>query len=123
MRLLLSIKPQYAEQILAGTKRYEYRRVRIRRPVTRVLLYATLPVGKVVGECRVDAILTDTVPRLWERTARLGGLSHSDYVEYFRCATYAVALHVSDPIRYHEPLALDQVGHAGAPPQSFCYLE
>ena len=39
--LLLSLHPEFAAAILAGTKKVEYRRRRIARPVTTVYLYAT----------------------------------------------------------------------------------
>lgn len=123
MRLLLSIKPEYAEQILEGLKLYEFRRVPVRRPVTNLILYATLPVGKVLGECRVDGILTDTVPELWRRTAPFAGLSEADYARYFRGARYAVALQVSHPVRYEEPMLLTAIAPIRVPPQSFCYVD
>jgi predicted transcriptional regulator len=123
MRLLLSIKPEYAEQILEGVKLYEFRRVPVRRPVTKLILYATLPIGKVVGECRVELILTGTVSEVWRRTADFGGLSHAEYARYFRGARYAVALRVADPVRYDEPMVLTAIAPIRVPPQSFCYLD
>lgn len=54
MRVLLSIQPEYAEKILNGTKRFEYRKAVTRNESVRtVVIYATMPVGKVVGEFEV----------------------------------------------------------------------
>ena len=51
MKVLLSIKPEYASKILDGTKRYEYRRAIFKRTeVTTVVVYASDPVRKVIGE-------------------------------------------------------------------------
>ena len=48
MRVLLSIKPEFAEKILNGAKRYEFRKQAFAQPVEAVVLYATKPVGKIV---------------------------------------------------------------------------
>ncbi len=51
IRVLLSLKPQFAAAILSGEKKFEFRRdVFSRSDVTTVVLYASSPVCKVVGE-------------------------------------------------------------------------
>ena len=55
-RVLLSVKPQFAEAILAGVKTFEFRRALFRRPdIKTVVLYASSPTCKVVGEFTIDA--------------------------------------------------------------------
>lgn len=50
-KILLSIKPKYVEEILAGRKLVEYRK-RIPRDdnVKQVLIYASYPVKRIVAE-------------------------------------------------------------------------
>lgn len=62
---LLSIRPVFADQILAGTKRVEFRRVRFARMVVSVAIYATQPVGAVVGWFTVRRLVTGTPYELW----------------------------------------------------------
>jgi len=51
MQVLLSIKPEYAEKILNGEKKYEFRKVLPKnKSITKVIIYATMPIGKVIGE-------------------------------------------------------------------------
>ena len=45
----LPIKPIYANRILEGSKRYEFRRTRLRQDITHVVIYSTSPVKKIVG--------------------------------------------------------------------------
>ncbi|WP_369009144.1 ASCH domain-containing protein, partial [Escherichia coli] len=49
MKVLLSIKPEFAEKILNGTKRFEFRKGIFKNPqISTVVIYATMPLGKVV---------------------------------------------------------------------------
>lgn len=43
-KVLMPIKPEYAEQILAGTKTFEYRKTRFKRNnVDAIVIYVTSP--------------------------------------------------------------------------------
>ena len=51
MRVLLSIKPEFVEKIFSGEKLYEYRKAMFKNVnVSSVVIYSTMPVGKIVGE-------------------------------------------------------------------------
>lgn len=122
-RVLLSVKPQFAEAILAGTKKFEFRRAIFRSPnVETVVLYASSPVQRVVGEFRVADILSLAPPELWARTHRWSGIDRSYFDEYFSKRDLGFALKVASPRSYGRPLSL--LRHFGIthPPQSFCYL-
>lgn len=58
--ILLSIHPEYVRQILAGTKKFEFRRSVAKRNVDRILIYSTSPEMKVVGSVSVLGVLKDT---------------------------------------------------------------
>ena len=123
MRVLLSIKPEHAEKILAGEKRYEFRKAIPRRPgITTVVIYATLPVGKVVGEFDVEAIHSEGPASLWARTREHAGISRQFFRDYFRDRATAHAIAVRQARRYARPVPLRRVLESGIAPQSFCYL-
>jgi len=123
MRVLLSIKPEYAEKILNGTKRYEYRRALPRNEAVRtVVIYATLPVGKVVGEFEIGEVLCEPPDKLWRRTRDAAGISRAFFDSYFSGRTEAMAIAVRKPKRYGTPLRLKEVSGSAMPPQSFQYL-
>lgn len=123
MRVLLSIKPEYAEKILNGTKRFEYRRVVPRNEAVRtVVIYATMPVGKVVGEFEIAGVLRDKPNVLWKRTKEASGITRAFFDDYFSGREEAMAIAVRKPKRYAKPLNLEDVSGSVTPPQSFQYL-
>lgn len=123
MRVLLSIKPEYAEKILNGTKRFEYRKAIPRNQSVRtIVIYATMPVGKVVGEFEVGGVLRDKPSVLWSRTKEASGITRAFFDSYFSGRSEASAIAVNKPTRYAKPLELKAVSGSVTPPQSFQYL-
>ena len=58
MKVLLSIKPEFVEEIIEGRKKFEYRKsIFTRTDVSSVVVYATKPFGKVVGEFEIGSII------------------------------------------------------------------
>ena|SRR5688572_11657374 len=123
MRVLLSIKPEYAEKILNGTKRFEYRKAVPRNESVRtVVIYATMPVGKVVGEFEVGGVLREKPSVLWNRTKDASGISRAFFDSYFSGREEAAAIAVLKPKRYAKPKNLEDVSGSTTAPQSFRYL-
>jgi predicted transcriptional regulator len=123
MRVLLSIKPEYAEKILSGEKRFEFRKSIFRNPnVKTVVIYATMPVGMVIGEFEIDDVLTDDPRTIWELTAEFAGITKKFFNEYFRGRETAHAIKVKRTHRYHQPIRVEDLLPGRMPPQSFCYL-
>ena len=124
MRALLSIKPHFAERILAGEKRFEFRRTTFRtREVKTVLIYATLPVGRIVGQFRVDEILVGTPSSIWRQTRASAGIVKAEYDNYFADRSLGYAIRIGEPLKYKRPKELADVLASGRAPQSFCYLD
>ena len=68
MKVLLSIRPEYAEKIFNGKKKYEYRRVIFKnRNIHSIVVYATKPIKKIIGEFEIDEILSDRPNKIWEK--------------------------------------------------------
>ena len=66
MKVILSIKPYYAEKIFDGEKIYELRKSIFKNPnVKKVILYASSPISKIVGEFEIDYIIHKEVEDLW----------------------------------------------------------
>ena len=64
MDAILSIKPIYANQILAGTKKVEFRKRKFKEEVRKVYIYASVPVKQIVGYFTFSTIDEDT-PVFW----------------------------------------------------------
>jgi predicted transcriptional regulator len=123
-RVLLSVKPQFAEAILAGTKTFEFRRLLFKREDVRtIVIYASSPTRKVVGEFTLDKVLTLKLDELWATTCNGSGIERSYFDEYFEGRSTGHALKVKETRRYRSPRCLRKDFGISHPPQSFCYIE
>lgn len=121
--VLLSIKPEFADKIFAGLKRFEFRRVLFKAStVSRVVVYASTPIKKVVGEFEVEEILAHGKQELWNLTKAHAGIEKEFFDAYFgnRCRAYAIKIKCVR--KYPKPVALYRVCRSKRPPQSFMYL-
>lgn len=119
---LLSIRPEYAEAILDGTKRVEFRRTRFSRDVSFVVIYATQPVGKVVGWFEVEGIESSTPGDLWARFQDCGGISKTQFLDYYTGTETGYAIRVRSAQRLTRAKQLKSASGLDRPPQSFAYL-
>ena len=123
MKVLLSIKPEYAEKILSGEKKFEFCRVLPKnKAVKKVVIYATLPVGKVVGEFEIAEFISEPPIYLWARTAASSGISAPVFHAYFTGRAVAHAIKVGKVTKYNQYKDLVDILPSGIPPQSFCYI-
>lgn len=122
MRVLLSIKPEFAEKIFDGTKRFEFRRSLFKnREVDTIVVYASAPISKVIGEFKIEHILQHELEDLWEQTKDYSGISKEYYDKYFNGKDSGFAIKVKSTNRYKRALNLrEEFGMV--PPQSFAYL-
>ena len=118
---LFSIRPEYVEKIFNGTKKFEYRKQPNRIPISKILIYETAPIMKIVGEAEVEKVLVDTPEVIWEKTKEYSGISKEFYFQYYRRRYAAVAYQLKNIIKYDIPKELSHFGIKRAP-QSFCYL-
>lgn len=123
MKVLLSIKPQFADRIFDGSKGYEFRKAIFKNPDIRtVVVYASSPKQMVIGEFEIDSILSDSPERLWEQTKGSAGVESDYFFEYFSERKKGFAIVVKNPKLYKKPLCLRK-HFRKIPPQSFLYLE
>lgn len=124
MKVLLSIKPEYANKILSGEKKFEFRKVSFTNTqVNTVVIYATKPIGKVVGEFEVLKIYSDSPSKIWERTKKFAGIDKKYFDSYYEGKELAIAIAVGAVREYEMPKSLSDIGVGVSPPQSFCYIK
>jgi predicted transcriptional regulator len=119
--MLLSINPEHVENILCGRKKFEFRKVRCRSDIDKIVIYATSPVMRIIGEADVINIIVDSPEKVWEQTSIYSGISKSFFDKYYHEKDIAIAYELSNVEVYEEPLTLEDVGLSFAP-QSFVYL-
>ncbi|MCE7072494.1 hypothetical protein LZG74_19410 [Dyadobacter sp. CY327] len=124
MKVLLSIKPQFAEKIFAGTKKYEFRKAIYKdKNIKTIVVYASYPVQKVIGEFEVSYIISKSPKTLWKMTKQDSGISEEYFDEYFGEREVGFAIRVAETFEYPKPLCLKKDFNINFPPQSFRYLE
>lgn len=122
MRVLLSIKPKYAEAIFNGSKKFEYRRIIFKNEnIKTVVVYASSPISKVIGEFEIERILTDKPRCLWENTKEYSGVTQEFFDDYFADKDLGYAIKIKKAVRYANERCLVKEYNL-KPPQSFLYL-
>ncbi|WP_294216101.1 ASCH domain-containing protein [uncultured Chryseobacterium sp.] len=123
MKVILSIKPIYAEKILNGEKIFELRKSIFRKNnIEKVIIYASSPISKVIGEFEIDSILHHDINELWKKTKENNGVGKSFFNEYFENREKGYAIKIKNTKRYKIHYDIyDKYGIK--PPQSFSYVE
>ena len=119
--ILISINPEHVENIFNGSKKYEYRKIRCKQDIDKIIIYSTYPIMKVVGEAKVEEILEDSPDNIWEETKKYSGIDLKFYQKYFKDRSKAIAYKLTDIKKYNEPKDLASYGIKTAP-QSFIYV-
>lgn len=118
----MSIHPCYAERILSGEKKVEFRRRPLARPVSHIVIYATSPICAVVGVSEIREVICASPRALWESYAAVAGISRSDFFRYFEGRDQGVAFVFRSVVSCRSPLPLGSAGLPDSPPQAFQYL-
>lgn len=121
---LLSLHPRHAVKILAGEKRFEFRRVWATRPVSEIVIYATAPIQRIVAMARVRRVHRGSATALWKLSQEIGGgLSRRELFKYFNAKRSGYAIELDSIITCVQPLDPKALLEGFRPPQSFKYLD
>jgi predicted transcriptional regulator len=126
--LLISVKPKYAERLLAGAKFVEIRRRFSKKWLgCKAVLYASRPQGALVGEATINAITCGQPNDIWSRFESRMGCSWEEFESYVASAKEVCAIELDNIVPYLSPVPLDQVEYLMQeelrPPQSYCELD
>ena len=121
-KVILSIKPEFVEKILNGEKKFEYRKVIFKdTEVKKVLIYASAPISKVVGEFKIKNILEGLPDALWYQTCKKSGISYDYFSKYFKKRAKGYAIEIKRVKKYRKPKDISTFGMKA--PQSFAYIK
>lgn len=122
-KILLSIKPDFAEKIFSTEKKYEFRRVLFaQKNVTTVVVYASSPIQKVIGQFEIEEVLEKNIKQLWQETEHAAGIVKSYFDEYFMGKDVGYAIKIKFPKLYTKEKCLMKDYAIQYPPQSFVYI-
>lgn len=119
---LMAIHPRYASLILRGRKQVEFRRTRIRGPISHVLVYETAPVQRVTGFFEVAGVDEADPHSIWERYKAVAGIDHAAFWTYFAGRRIAVAIRVGRVVSLRQQVRLTAFEAKPVVPQSFRYV-
>lgn len=122
-RILLSIKPEYVEQIERHTKLFEFRKRNFKNLPSEVWIYASAPVKMIVGIIKVGDIIEDTPITLWSRCKQYAGIKEKVFFECFKGRNKGFAIVIKDYIKFETPIDPYKVSPEFTPPQSYAYLD
>lgn len=123
MEVILSIKPEFANKIFSGKKKFEFRRSIFKnRGITKIIVYASSPVSKLIGEFEVGKIIHSDLESLWDLTKEHSGITEKYYYDYFLGKENGFALEVLKTKTYSEYLCIKET-YGIHPPQSFAYVK
>lgn len=121
MKVVLSIKPEFAFKIFDGTKKFEFRKAIFKNSdIKTVIVYASSPVQKVIGEFDIKRIINQDIDSLWELTQEFSGITEDFFYDYFENRTEGFAIEVKNAKKYKHPKCL-KTDYNLLPPQSFAY--
>ena len=120
-KLLMSINPEHVDNILSGTKKFEFRKIKCKREIDSIIIYSTFPIMRVVGEVKVNGIIEDTPQAVWNKTKTAAGIDKPFFDHYYSGRNTAVAYVLGEVKKYTFPRELSDYGIKAAP-QSYVYV-
>lgn len=121
--ILLSIKPEYVEEIILGEKIFEFRKRIWRKSVKIVAIYSSAPIKKIIGYFIIDEIIKGTPKEIWHHCKEGAGITKEDFFNYFRNKEMAFAIKIGRLEIFEVPIIPLEVIKDFKAPQSFMYLE
>ena len=119
--VILSIKPKFAQAILSGKKRCEFRKSSFPKDVDVAVIYCTKDVGKIVGWFTVKGCMTGGPQDLWRLHGSVGGISKDEFDEYYSGSRSGVCLEIQSVHRLDPPIDPFKEFEDFTAPQSFRY--
>ena len=110
-KILISINPEHVENIINGSKKFEYRKIAAKQDISSIVIYETTPVKRIVAEAEIIDVLILSPDELWKQTKQASGISKK----------IAYAYKLGKVKVYETPKTLLDYGVKNAP-QSFIYL-
>ena len=123
MNVLLSVKPKYANEIVSGRKKYEFRKSIFKREnIEKMYIYSSSPVKKIIAIVDIVGILSDSPQELWEQCHEDAGISEREFFNYFKNSDTGYAIKISNVQEFPAPIDPYHLDEDFRPPQSFYYL-
>ena len=124
-RLLLSMRPEFAERIFEGKKQVEIRRKFSKKWIgSKAVIYGSKPLAALMGEVTVADVTLDSPQKIWDRFGRRAGCSHEEFAKYVGSAPNVYAIELGELAPYTYSISTTEIARLInvedlRPPQSF----
>lgn len=122
IKILLSIKPEYAKKIFSGEKKYEFRKQTPKQKIEWVLVYESHPSKKIVGWFSVRGIISGSPKEIWVKCKDSSGVEMEEYFKYCNGKRIIYALQIDKTLQFDIPINPFETDPDFKPPQNFSYL-
>lgn len=119
--VILSIKPIYAQAIIAGTKKVEFRKKIFKREVEKIFIYSSMPKKKMIGYFTILEIIEDTPNNLWNDFKEVGGITEKDFFEYYNNVEKGFSIRIDKVVKFEDEIEPNEFIEKFCAPQSYIY--
>jgi predicted transcriptional regulator len=121
--VILSIKPIYAQAIMSGTKKVEFRKKIFKRQVDKIFVYSSSPEKKILGFFTIKEIVENSPENLWNEFNEVGGIEKKDFFNYYQDSETGFSIKISEVEKFENGIDPADFFENFCAPQSFIYLE
>lgn len=118
----MPVKPQFAQLIMTGEKKVEFRKVRFLKQVSYIVVYASSPIQKILGFFEVSHIDEGSPKYLWKRYRSVGGIIYKEFKAYYANSVSGIAIGIGRVCTLRHAIPLTKLSDSLVAPQSFVYL-
>ena len=119
--IIMPIKKIYADYIMTGEKKFEFRKNLCNQSCNEMVLYATSPYKSVIGKVSILGKVSLTKETLWKYVSPYAGITWEQYCKYFAKVDNASAYILGTAERFIPERTLLDYG-INYNPQSFIYI-
>jgi len=119
----MPIKPLYAQQIIDGSKKFEFRRASIKGDLTHLIIYASSPVKKIIGIATIEGVDVLCPSEAWINAEHAAGISQKAFLEYFQGKERAVTIKLKSVLPLDREVCPKEIEAGFKVPQSFKYVQ
>lgn len=121
MDVIISVRPEYVQRIIAGEKSIEIRTKRPNlNPGDTIWIYEKLPTGHISVRTRVECLETLAPQSAWRKHRSQIGISYGEYQNYVNGRELISLIFLKAVRVLHRPISLEQLRYAHSdfcPPQ------
>jgi predicted transcriptional regulator len=121
--VILSIKPIYAQAIMSGTKKVEFRKKIFKRAVDKIFVYSSSPEKKIIGFFTIKEIVENSPEKLWDEFNKVGGIEKDDFFSYYQGSETGFSIKISEVEKFENGIDPADFFENFCAPQSYIYLE